>query len=455
MMEEQLELGCTPGPEYIFCVSAESQARGMGSFIGWLAEIVLGSQEFAPGTTLWDNAIGEASNWLAPAIIVMLMTGMIGIATGALSLKPRRLLVSVAGICAAIPATYIALGVGGALLSISDQLSELALTRISGEEGFENVFRSLAQGGTGSDIGGAALSLAGLSGALPLLLMLIGIMLGLILMSFALAFRNLGLMILIAFSPLAFMAVPMQGGWGIAKKWAMAGIALLLAKPLMFGVLAMLLKTSDGMALFSSQTLTVMMGLFVVAFMPMMAYSFFSFLGSGNENLAGQGMAAQAAQKATAPAQRAAGGVGQQAGSAMFGKLGGVFGGGRGGAASPPTTPNPGGSPTQAPPASPGSNPSVPPTGGSPSPSGPAPGGTPSAPGGTPPTPGGNPGTPGGAPAAPGGGPGSPPAPSVPDPGSTPQVPSSPAAPPPGSPTPPDPGSGPSPGQAPGTGPKW
>nr|WP_249291104.1 hypothetical protein [Leucobacter manosquensis] len=322
MLEDQIELGCTPGLDYPICVSAESTARGMGSFIGWLAQTVLGSQEFAPGTTLWDNAIGEASNWFAIAIVVMLITGIVGVSTGMLSMKGRRLWVSVLSIAAAIPSTFLSLALGGELLAISNQLSELALKRIGGEDGFENLFRTVVQGGTGSDVGGAALTLTGLSSAIPMILMLIGILLGLLLMSFALAFRNLGLMVLIAFSPLAFMAVPMPGGWGIAKKWAMAGIALLLAKPLMFGILAMLLKTSDGMALFSPQTLTVMTGLFVVSFMPMMSYSFFAFLGSGNENMAGQGMAGQAGQKAAAPVQRAAGAATGKIGAGAAGAAG-------------------------------------------------------------------------------------------------------------------------------------
>ncbi|WP_053353953.1 hypothetical protein [Leucobacter musarum] len=325
MLEDQIELGCTPGIEYPMCVGAESTARGMGSFIGWLAETVLGAQEFAPGTTLWDNAIGEASNWFAIAIIVMLITGIVGLATGMVSMKPRRLWASVGGIAAAIPSTYIALAVGGTLLTLSDQLSELALTRIGGDGSFENLFRMVLQNGTGTDLGGALLGLTGFSGAAPMLLLLVGILLGLILMSFALAFRNLGLMILIAFAPLAFMAVPMKGGWEIVKKWALAGIALLLAKPLMFGVLAMLLKSSEGMALFSSQTLTVMTGLFVVSFMPMMAYSFFSFLGAGNENMAGQGMASHAGQKAAAPVQRVTGAVTSKAGGAIGGAFGRIF----------------------------------------------------------------------------------------------------------------------------------
>ena len=316
---EEIELGCSFGD--LLCKGAEDMARGVGSFVGWLAEVVLGSQDLAPGTTLWDSAIDEASNWFAIAILVMLATAMIGVATGLLSFKPRRVWWTMGGLAAAIPSTYIALGLGGELLSISDELSDLALKRIGGEDGFQNVFRAAIQGGTGSDVGGVAVQImsGGTATAVPMILMLLGLVIGLILMSFALAFRNLGLMILIAFAPLAFMAVPMKGGWSIAKKWALAGIALLLSKPLMFGVLAMLLKSADGMALFSPQTLTVMAGLFVVSFMPMMAYSFFSFLGSGNENMAGQNVASPAAQKVTQPGNQLTGAVVQQGVTKTFG----------------------------------------------------------------------------------------------------------------------------------------
>ncbi|SDQ32676.1 hypothetical protein [Leucobacter chromiiresistens] len=341
VLEDKLELGCTPGLEYPLCVSAESTARGFGDFIGWLAQIVLGSQKFAPGTTLWDSAIGEASNWFAIAIVVMLCTGIIGVSTGMLSMKGRRLWISLAGIAAAIPSTFLSLMLGGELLKISDQLSDLALTRIGGADGFENLFRAAVQNGTGSDLFGAVSTAAGLSSAPGLLFMLIMILAGLVVMSFALAFRNLGLMVLIAFSPLAFMAVPMRGGWGIAKKWAMAGIALLLSKPLMFGILAMLLKSSEGMALFSSQTLTVVTGLFVVSFMPMMAYSFFAFLGSNNENMAGQGMAGQAGQKASAPMQRIGGMVTGKIGAGAAGFAGSIFGKSKGSGSTGPRVPTP------------------------------------------------------------------------------------------------------------------
>lgn len=390
---EKIELGCSFGD--LLCIGAEQTAQGLGSFVGWLAQIVLGTQDLAPGSTLWENAIGEASNWFAVSIVVMLATAIIGLSTGMLSMKPGRVWMTLGGIAAGIPSTYLALGVGGELLRISDQMSNLTMQRIGGKDGFENVFRAAAQGGTGSDDVGAIADLVsgGVASAIPTILMLIGLILGLILMSFALAFRNLGLMVLIAFAPLAFMAVPMKGGWGIAKKWGLAGIALLLAKPLMFGVLAMVLKSADGMALFSPQTLTVMTGLFVVSFMPMMAYSFFSFLGAGNENMAGQGMAGQAGRSASAPVQRVAGAAVSRGASGAAGAVGRSFSsskpspGGSGGGAGKgvPDGPKPGGGKTPSGDAAPGKSsqaPASPPAGGGTAPGGgkPAAGNTPSVP---------------------------------------------------------------------------
>lgn len=308
----------------LVCVAFESQARGLGSFLGWLAGVVLGDQELAPGSALWNDAIEESGNWFAIAIMVMLTTGVIGLATGMISMKGRNVWITLGGLAAAIPSTYLALGVGGALLEVTDEMSKLTLERLGGADGFANLIRAGAQRGTGSDVAGALQTIAsGPSGGSATIIMMLFLIVGMVLMAFSIAFRNLGIMILIAFAPLAFMAVPLKGGWGLTKKWGLAFIALLLAKPLMFGVLAMLMKSSGEMTLFSPQTLTVVTGLFVVSFMPMMAYSFFNFLGSGNENMAGQGMAGQAAGKTTA-VLRGAGNVAGRGLPGAAGKAGGA-----------------------------------------------------------------------------------------------------------------------------------
>lgn len=297
--DKKIEFGCEALD--IVCMSFENQARGLADFMSWLASMVIGDQKFEPGTKLWTNAIDEAGNWMGLAIVIMIAVGAIGISTGMMQVSGRKLWWSILGICSAIPSTYFAVALGGELLSISDLVSKGILERIGGANGFMALFRAASQGGTGNDAAGMGLNLlsGGVASSLPTMTMLVMLIIGLVLMGFALAFRNLALMILIAFSPLAFMAVSTKGGWKLAKLWALSGIAMLLAKPLMLGVLAMLLKTSKGAALFSAETMTVATGLFVVSFMPLAAGSFFAWMGGGNEAHAGGGVGQQAGQKVT------------------------------------------------------------------------------------------------------------------------------------------------------------
>lgn len=292
----------------VMCTAFESIATGLGGFVGWLAENMLGSQNLAPGTNLWDVAINEASQWFAIGILVSIGIGIIGLSTGALSLSPGKVGWSILGILSGIPATMLTLTLGGALLGWSDDISEAVLERIGGPDGFTLLFKSLLLGNLDSSMGaGTTFATGGVTVAMPTIAILLILILGLVFMTFALAFRNLALMVLVAFSPLAFMAVGTKGGWQLARKWAFAGIALLISKPLMFGVLAMILKTADNIELFSPETLTVATGLFVVSFMPMMAYSFFNFLGGSAEQDAGGSLGSSAGQKATSTTQMVAG----------------------------------------------------------------------------------------------------------------------------------------------------
>ncbi|WP_336653501.1 MULTISPECIES: hypothetical protein [unclassified Leucobacter] len=343
--DKKIEFGCEALD--LVCMTFENQARGLADFMSWLATMMIGDQKFEPGTKLWTNAIDEAGNWMGFAIVVMIAIGSIGVATGMLQTSGRKLWWSILGVCSAIPSTYFAVALGGELLRISDLASKGILDRIGGVNGFMALFRAAAQGGTGNDAAGMGLSLisGGVSSSLPTMTMLVMLIIGLVLMGFALAFRNLALMILIAFAPLAFMAVGTKGGWKLAKLWALSGLAMLLAKPLMLGILAMLLKTSKGAALFSAETMTVATGLFVVSFMPLAAGSFFAFLGQGNEAHAGGNLGQQAGQKVTQSLKQ--GGQNLKQGFGGFGgggKTGGGAPGGKGAAGGKGTGGKPGGS---------------------------------------------------------------------------------------------------------------
>jgi hypothetical protein len=297
---DEIEFGCEFGD--LVCVAFEAQARGLSEFLAWVAEITLANHPMAPGSVLWESAIGESGNWLGIAIVVSLGILMIGIMRGILDFSGRQMWWSIIGVCSGIPSTYLALTLGGALLEVSDQISDAVLERIGGPEGFAEAIHAAQQFGSGDDATGATatavMTLTGTSLFLPVSMMMLLLILGMVVMNFALAFRNFGLMILIAFAPLAYMGVTMKGGWQLARSWALAGIALLIAKPLMFGMLAMILSTAGEARLFSGETLTLGIGLIVVAFMPLLAFSFFSFLGAGNASgdQVGSQMGARASQ---------------------------------------------------------------------------------------------------------------------------------------------------------------
>jgi hypothetical protein len=282
-LENQIDFGCQLAD--VPCIFVESQARSFADFLSWLAEMVVGQQDLAPGTTLWDTAIVEAGYWMPFAILVMVTTATIGLGRASLTMSKQEL--GWVAICTvlAIPSTYFALTLGGELLRISDEISNGIIERIGGSDGFVNLTKSIAQGGTGNNIAGMVTQLTGGFGTFTMLAV-VGI--GLLLMGAAFAFRNFAVMILIAFAPLAFMAFPMKGGDTITRKWAAAGISMIIAKPLMLGVLAMTLRGMKDIALFSAETMSLGIGLIVVTFMPFLAYNFFNFLGAARAGDAGE-----------------------------------------------------------------------------------------------------------------------------------------------------------------------
>ncbi|UTX53302.1 hypothetical protein [Leucobacter aridicollis] len=275
-MEDTLDIDFECGPVDLICKSFESQTQGLTEFLSWVADITLGNHSIAPGSKLWDSAIGESGYWFGLAIVVSLGILSVGIMRGVFQGDIKWPII---GVLSGIPSTILALTVGGKLLEVSAEISKDLLNRIGGGDGFAAAIRTTMQVGTGSDKTGAVLSVLGV-GFLPMLILLLVLILGMIVLNFALAFRNFAIMVLIAFAPLAFMAVTTKGGWGLAKKWMNAGIALLIAEPLMFGLLAMILRATKGATLFDGGTLTLGIGLFMTAFMPLMVVKFFDFLGA-------------------------------------------------------------------------------------------------------------------------------------------------------------------------------
>ncbi|GAA1622016.1 hypothetical protein [Leucobacter chromiireducens] len=392
------------------CASMEDTANWTVSAINWLAELSLGGQGFRPGNELWNTAQSEAGVWLGMAIFVMFITFIVGIAAGAVMQRPDLIKRTALASIAALPAFYFSYFIVGQGLQIIDEFSAGILARLTGEGGFAGMFETLfaGQANWGAHTIGAAV---GAAPVMQMMMVLVIMFIGLFFITFAMAFRDFVLMILITFAPLAFVLLPGKGnGDEWVKRWMSAVTAMALAKPLILGTLILVMAGLGSVdSILSGEGLTLAIGLFITAFMPILAYSFFQFMGGG---AGGDEVGQRAGSSAVQKTQRVVSSAGR--------RIPNGGGGGRSGGGQPQPASSPAVSGSSGAPSTPGTKPGA---------------------GGSPPT---QPERPGQGPAADGrfGG-----QPSVPEPRSTDP---SPGATPPSSPSPtPSPEPGPRGGNAP------
>lgn len=279
----------------LFCKTNESVAKGLAGFMSYLADVLLGGQDFTEGGVLWNTAMDEASSWMGMAIIVMLITAAAGIAISILQQDASGLKRTLFFTVASIPSTYFAIYIVGQVLNIADVVSAGIITDLAGPDGFATLTSKLANA-SGWGVAGAIIT--GNAGSLVVGTMLVMFIFtaGLLCMMVALAFRNFIIMILLAFAPLAFMLLPYKGGSLWFKRWASALTAMVLAKPLMLGVYAMLFAAFGNISgALSPAAITLGIGMLVTSFMPLMAFSFFNFLGGSGGS--GEETGSQASQK--------------------------------------------------------------------------------------------------------------------------------------------------------------
>lgn len=266
------------------CGIAEQFGNWMAGLVNWLAETALGGQDFRPGDDLWNASIDEAGGWLGMAIFVMMITFVVGVAGGALLQRPDTIKRTLLATAVSLPAVYFSYFIVGKGLAIIDEFSDGILNRLTGGDGFAAMIQGLFEadaewGATASE----AVGQVHVAPVLQMLLVLIGMCLGLLFIMFAMAFRNFVLMILIAFAPLAFVLLPAKGGrdeW--VKRWMSAVVAMAIAKPIILGTLALVMAGfGTSSTIWSGTGLTLVIGFGITAFMPLMAYSFFQFIGGG------------------------------------------------------------------------------------------------------------------------------------------------------------------------------
>lgn len=253
----------------------------MASATGWVAEAALGGQGISPGSDMWNTAIDQAGLWLGLAVVVMFITATVGIAGGAISGRGDIVKRTILGTFLSFPATMFAYFVVGKGLEVTDDVSELLLARLTGtDEGFGALITAMLAGTSGW----AALESVG-TGGVPIfrtLLILVGLFIGVLFIMAAMAFRDFVLMLLIAFAPLAFVLLPAKGGGTWVKRWVGAVTAMALARPLILGTLALVFAgLKEVGTIWTPAGFSLLIGFGIAAFMPLMAYSFFQFLGGG------------------------------------------------------------------------------------------------------------------------------------------------------------------------------
>lgn len=334
---EKWEFDC--GFSDVVCKSSEGIANGVADMLRWALDMSLGKQGFVPGDTLWVAATGEAGQWFGIVIIVMLMATVVAISIAALRGDVKGLKRALLGMLTSIAATMFAVFALGKGLEVVDAMSDGILDRLThGEQGFKALLAEGLVPSSSDKVGQTAVAVSYLTQPTVVIVVMIIFVLGLLIMTVALAFRNFILMILIAFAPLAFMILPHKGGEVWVKRWAAAVVAMLIAKPLIFGTLAMLVSALGDVSLWGGEGITLAIGIIISGFMPLIAFSFFSFLGGSGAQIAGDQVGSQVGQKVTSQATNTTRMLASK-GAAAGGRGGGSAGGSQAAMVPVPQTP--------------------------------------------------------------------------------------------------------------------
>jgi len=339
----------TPAANIDFKCGLEPMCRMQQSLTAGMTAAALVNIHWALNTTafttdgaLWVGATTEFSWWRWAVILVTIVAMAWGITFGLLKQDGVMVRAAVVGGILAWPAAEVAVWTLGHLLNVSEMLT-LSVTGRGTADSFGTQLRDLANSGTFEDRVAVTTS--------SLLLAI-----GSLCLVFVFAFRNLALMVLVAFAPLAFMLAPVRPGVRVITVWASAVLALLITKPLTMGLLALILQTGQGFdSLWVPEALPLLFGLILSVFMPFAAFSLFDFVGT---QAAG---AAEGAGRSIGAVARSGPGAARQMGSSALRAIP-ARPGGRGGGAKPSL---PGGSPGG------GSKPQLP-GGGAPGPRGPS-----------------------------------------------------------------------------------
>lgn len=222
---------------------------------------------FTTDGSFWVGATTEFSWWRWAVVLVTVVAMAWGITVGLLKQDGPMVRSAVIGGILAWPAAELAVWTLGHLLNVSERLTQ-AVMGANASGSFDAQIADLANSGTYDDQAAVVWS--------SLILAL-----GSFVLTFVFAFRNLALMVLVAFAPLAFMLAPVRPGVRIITVWASAVLALIITKPLTMGLLSLILTTGAEMeSLWVPEALPLLFGIILTAFMPLVAFTLFDFVGT-------------------------------------------------------------------------------------------------------------------------------------------------------------------------------
>ncbi|HEY8686365.1 MAG TPA: hypothetical protein VIO57_12230 [Chloroflexota bacterium] len=266
-----LNFGCAPLD--VTCISEETISNQAAK---WIADDLKGlsaNTAFNTSGPLWAVAVDQAGFWWTIVGFVVVGATAIGIALAAIMGDRKLILRAFGGILGTFAALFLSIWAVGKGLDVVDGLTAPLLAHATA-------------GGSLQDTVMALLYPPGLSAILgnespiAILLYLCLFCVGLVVMAFVDSVRNFGLMVLIAFAPLAFSILGTKVGSTWLRNWTAAVVALILTKPLTTGLLVMVLNGMGSVkSLYSVQALPLAFGLVLSLLMPFVAFGLFSFIG--------------------------------------------------------------------------------------------------------------------------------------------------------------------------------
>ncbi|MBP2437903.1 hypothetical protein [Microbacterium amylolyticum] len=260
---------------------------GLGDFS---ADVIVNAFDKPISNADWGVAFDQWGMWAGAMILFVAIVMLYQIGIGVIMQNRRRIGAAVLGGVLAVPIAALAVVMMARLVSAVDGTSQRVLETIQGGEMGLALIQTL---GLNPDLGEfekdsavhamvtdtiAAQSIAGF---LPALVLTLLMMIAGMFLDMAMSFRTIALLILAALAPIALMMIGQGKLSAWAEKWFVLVAGLILMKPLVIGIIALVigLSSSGGGRTFSELLVSVLI-IFFCAFAPFWVVKLIDFTGS-------------------------------------------------------------------------------------------------------------------------------------------------------------------------------